>query len=134
MKSGKSVVAALVVALLLLFVAVGAEARGGHGHYGGHYRGHHGGHGSHFSFAFGAPLYWGPRYYGPDPFYYDRRPIIIREEPQVYIQREPTVVAAPSASVWFYCPSPAGYYPYVPNCSQAWVSVNPTSVAPPPGR
>ena len=40
--------------------------------------------------------------------------------------------AAPQ--VWYYCPEPAGYYPYVQNCTQAWVSVDPRTVAPPPGQ
>jgi len=37
---------------------------------------------------------------------------------------------APAAAYWYYCTSPAGYYPYVQSCNQAWIPVVPQ--APPP--
>ncbi len=129
------------VVLLLAVWAGSAEARGYRGHHGGHFGGHHGshfgghfgGHRSHFSFNLGAPLFWGSRYYY-SPYYYTPAPAFIRQEPQVYIQREPAVTTSPpqSAPLWYYCPQPAGYYPYVQNCTQNWVGVDPKTVAPPP--
>jgi hypothetical protein len=49
-------------------------------------------------------------------------------------QREPEVVSPqPSrgtASRWYYCTEPAGYYPYVQQCSRPWVAVRPNAVPP----
>jgi hypothetical protein len=34
--------------------------------------------------------------------------------------------AAPApAYYWYYCTNPAGYYPYVQNCNDAWMAVVP---------
>lgn len=104
---------------------------GHHGHYGHHsYHGHHGGHfRSSFGIFLGDPFWWGPRpYYRPYPLpYYQPQTIVIEREPPVYVQRQPP-------ALWYYCPSPAGYYPYVQNCAQQWVSVDPQSVPPGPAR
>lgn len=99
-------------------------------------------HRSHFDFYFGGPFYdpfWGPGpFIRPYPYFYEPRTVIIEREPPVYIQRQPAAPVAPAApaqpaqATWYYCPQPAGYYPYVQNCSQQWVSVDPRSVAPPP--
>ncbi len=53
-----------------------------------------------------------------------------REVPQVYIEQEPAPVApasqsAPAASYWYYCTQPAGYFPYVKDCSRPWMKVVP---------
>ena len=142
-----------LLAVTLLASATAASAGdghdgGGHGHDHGH--GHHDGghdhdhgHGNfHSSFGiyyndyYNDPFWWGPRpFYQPyyRPYYYDPPTVIVEREPPVYIQR-PTVAPAPApvpATVWYYCPTPAGYYPYVQSCSQQWVSVDPRSVAPP---
>lgn len=120
----------LVALAIAMSVSVPASA-GGH---------HHGHHGSSFDFYFGGPMYspfWGPRpYFQPYPYYYEPRTVIIEREPPVYIQRtQPAVAPAPAApTTWYYCENPAGYYPYVQNCNQQWVSVAPGSVAPPPPR
>jgi hypothetical protein len=43
----------------------------------------------------------------------------------------PTVMASPlppgqpPAQYWYYCPSLKAYYPYVPNCPEAWMQVVP---------
>lgn len=120
------------VALLIVGFSVSgvAEARDRHHHH------------SNFSFSYGAgfgdPFWWGPRpYWQPYPpmYYYEPRTIIIEREPPVYIQRQ-APASAPAQqqaqSTWYYCPNPAGYYPYVPNCSQQWVAVDPRSVPPAP--
>ena len=99
---------------------------------------------THFDFYFGGPMWWGgDPFYRPYryPYLYEPRTVIIEREPPVYIQRQPTVQqpAAPQtapqpAQVWYYCTAPAGYYPYVQDCTQPWVSVDPRTVAPPPVR
>jgi hypothetical protein len=39
---------------------------------------------------------------------------------------EPEEQEAPeSAYYWYYCTDPAGYYPYVQNCGDAWMTVVP---------
>ena len=36
-------------------------------------------------------------------------------------------VAPQQPSYWYYCTEPAGYYPYVNQCSRPWIAVQPTS-------
>lgn len=96
-----------------------------------------------FGLYLGGPVYadpfWGPRPYYYSPWYYDPPPrtVIIEREPTVYIQRdEPPPAPAPQAAapaapqLWYYCPKPAGYYPYVPQCDQQWVPVDPRNLPP----
>lgn len=121
----------------LLLVVYGADAVARHGH-------RHGRIHSSVGFYFNDPFWW-----GPDPFFYPYRPyvynpppvIIEQREPPVYIQRQMAPAApapaAPASAVnsnWYYCPKPAGYYPYIQSCSQPWVSVDPRSVQPAPTR
>ncbi len=97
---------------------------------------------SHLDFYIGTPRPWWPSpYYRYHPYYYEPRTIIIEREPPVYIQRQPSQVTQPvrppppvPAQVWYYCTDPADYYPYVQNCNQAWVRVDPRTVAPAPPR
>jgi hypothetical protein len=42
--------------------------------------------------------------------------------------------ALAQTTYWYYCKNPAGYYPYVQNCNQAWVPVVPQAVPPPPAN
>lgn len=93
--------------------------------------------------------YWGPRvgvYYGGGPAYwggwpyawnagyawpYAVAPLVVNAAPapQVFIQQEPLVAAPAPAPVepsyWYYCTQPAGYFPYVQDCSHAWMKVVP---------
>jgi hypothetical protein len=107
------------------------------------HRGHHG-YRSRTSVGIylGGPIYadpfWGPPRWGYySPWYYDSPPrtVIIEREPTVYIQ-QPAPAPAPQAQapaapqLWYYCPSPAGYYPHVPQCQQQWVPVDPASLPP----
>jgi hypothetical protein len=39
--------------------------------------------------------------------------------------------AANAANYWYYCTDPAGYFPYIQNCSRAWMQVVPQNL---PGR
>jgi hypothetical protein len=52
-------------------------------------------------------------------------PVVVQPGPTEYIEQEP--VAGPpdlDPNFWYYCRNPAGYYPYVQNCS-AWQQVTP---------
>ena len=40
---------------------------------------------------------------------------------------------ANQANYWYYCTEPAGYYPYVQNCSRNWLQVVPQNVPGAPG-
>ncbi len=93
-----------------------------------HYR-HHGRHGgSHLGIYFSAPLHWGaspiypPYSHGYGHSHYPRETVIIEREPPVYVEK--------AKDYWYYCPSPAGYYPYVQNCPQQWVTVDPDNAPP----
>ena len=111
-----------------------AHHGGDHGRHHGHHRGHHHHHGhhrSHFGFglALGAPLWWGPGYYPYayyPPYYYAPayEPVLIR-----YVERDP--------GYRYYCTEPAGFYPDVQSCPNAWLKVVPDGAAstpPPPGH
>lgn len=141
MKHGPLYAALLALGLLApLSHEAWASPRGGHGH--GHVRSSVGIYvgGPYWGGYWGDPFWYGPRYGWPySPYYYDPFPrtVVIEREPPVYIQREQvqTAPAAPAASVnqpslWYYCPKPAGYYPYVPKCDQAWIPVDPRTVPP----
>ena len=74
----------------------------------------------------GAPAFWGAWPYAWGSGYavpYPVAPVVINTAPpQVVVQPAP---AAPADSYWYYCTQPAGYYPYVQNCSQPWMKVVP---------
>ena len=129
---------------------------GGHGgqhyggrHYGGRHGGHYGGHyGGYYGGYYGAGIYlgssllWGwPWYggYGYYPYYanypyggyaaYDPAPVVYVESDR---PASPPAEAAPAPqNFWYYCTDPAGYYPYVKNCTVPWMQVVPTT--PPAG-
>ena len=50
--------------------------------------------------------YWGAGY----------SPVMI--QPPVYLEPAP-----PAPTTWYYCPAPAGYYPYVQVCPGGWMTV-----------
>ena len=68
----------------------------------------------------GWPYAWGAAYAVP----YAVAPVVVNATPapQVIVQPAP---AAPADSYWYYCTQPAGYFPYVQNCSQPWMKVVP---------
>jgi len=78
---------------------------GGSGWHGGGGSWHQGWHGSRYGWwwvvpGFGWYAYDEPVYPNPDPYAF----------PQ----------AVPSLPFWYYCPNPAGYYPYVTLCYGPW--------------
>ncbi len=84
---------------------------------------HERGHRPRVGIQIGVPYghYW---WYGPPPYYYFPPPVILRPEPQVYIERS---APQPQAEVyWYYCSSPQGYHPYVKDCPGGWQRVVPT--------
>jgi len=116
----------------------GARAPGaGHYHgYAGGYRGWYGGYwGPRVGFYYGGPGYWGAGWptgwgYGyPYAGAYAYSPLVVNAAPQEYIQQEPAPTVPPqdaaATSYWYYCTEPAGYFPYVRNCSQPWMKVIP---------
>jgi hypothetical protein len=50
--------------------------------------------------------------------------VYVADEPTVYVEPRQEA-AAPATHYWYYCTDPAGYYPYVQNCSKAWMTVVP---------
>ena len=115
---------------------------GGHyggGHYGGGWGGHYGGWGygrggyyghSSFGFYFGAPFYPYPFYPYQYPYYYPPAVITIPATPPVYIQQAPPANQTNPNGYWYYCNSPAGYYPYIKECPDGWQQVEPRPPAP----
>jgi hypothetical protein len=60
---------------------------------------------------------------GPEWYFY---PAPLYPYPNPYV---PPAIAAPRANMWYWCAAPAGYYPYVAQCSMPWEAVGPR----PPG-
>jgi hypothetical protein len=52
-------------------------------------------------------------------------------QPAAPLPAPPAQASTPTIS-WYYCTSPAGYYPYVQSCTKPWVRVVPDSVRPEP--
>jgi hypothetical protein len=86
----------------------------------------------------GGPGYWGawPYGYGWGAAYslpYAVAPLVVNAAPapQVLVQpsqliaQQPQASEPPATSYWYYCTQPAGYFPYVQDCSQAWMKVVP---------
>jgi hypothetical protein len=121
MKTLARIIIAVAAVLLMGFLpGSSADARGGHG--GGHV-------------GIGVwlgPGWWGPYYapyYYPYP-YYQEPPIVIEQQPEVYVQPAPQTEQQPV--YWYYCRDPQGYYPYVKQCPGGWMRVVPTPPSQPP--
>lgn len=122
MKALKFITALIALIALATSVDVSAHARGGGGHWngGGHWHGHGGHWHGHVGLFFGVPL--GAPWYP----YYPSVVTVQSPQPVYYVEQNPVSSAAPLPSGWwYYCPNPAGYYPYVPSCTQPWQPVEP---------
>lgn len=65
-------------------------------------------------------FYPAPVYPYPDPY----APPILVTPPVVVPQPQPPAAEPPPApQYWYYCASRKAYYPYVPNCPEAWKPV-----------
>lgn len=100
--------------------------KGNHHHHWKHGHWHHGYHGSHWGWwwVVGPSFYFynGPVYPYPDPYI----------PPAVVIESVPIMQNEDAAPDYYYfCENPQGYYPYVPECSTAWIPV-PAEQAEPP--
>lgn len=73
----------------------------------------------------GWPYAWGATYAVPYAYAWPyATTVVTAPAPQVVVQ-QPAATELPAASYWYYCTQPAGYYPYVQNCSQPWMKVVP---------
>jgi hypothetical protein len=121
----------IIISVLVLFVMIclpghNAESRG----YG------HGGHGPHVGVGVWlGPGWWGPYYppyYSPNYYpYYREAPIVIEQQPEIYVQPAPQPQERPI--YWYYCKDAQGYYPYVKQCPGGWMKVVPTPPTPSSG-
>lgn len=96
------------------------------------------GYGTGWALTGGYPwYYWGAPAYGGYPFGYGVTsvPALITNEDLVFVQPPPTDAAGPppqqpSSGYWYYCTAPAGYFPYVEQCTRPWIAVQPQAGTP----
>jgi hypothetical protein len=96
--------------------------------------------GAAWAWSAASPWYWGPYGYGfaaPAlyPYGYAGYPTVVLSEGVTYVQQPQAETAPPpptrqATSFWYYCTEPAGYFPYVQQCSRPWVAVLPQAVPP----
>lgn len=101
---------------------------------------HHGWHGDRLGwwwvtggmwYYYAQPVYPYPDPYAPPAIIVEQAPppVVIQQAPAP-VQYEPAPAATPpTAQFWYYCETPAGYYPYVASCPSGWKTVPAT----PPG-
>ncbi len=113
-----------VACTLLLVGATIGSADGYHG--GGHYRGGWGGP------AFRGTVWINPGWYPwgvpAYPYYPPQQEIVVPQQTPLYL--EPQRSQPEEEGYWYYCPNPAGYYPYVKKCPTGWLKVVPTPTPP----
>jgi hypothetical protein len=113
--------AAMVVLLLGSMPGTAAHAR-------------HSGHGPRVGVGIWLGPGWGPGWRGPNyyPSYYQyypaEPPIVIQQQPEVYVQPSPETEK--QQIYWYYCKDPQGYYPYVKRCPNGWMKVVPSPPTP----
>jgi hypothetical protein len=71
---------------------------------------------------------FGPWWWGPPYPYYASQPIVVQQQPEVYIQQP--APRTEGTSYWYFCRKPEGYYPYVKHCPDGWLKVVPPSTPP----
>ena len=135
------VVSASFAAAVCLNLGGQAQQRADHWHGDGHWHGDirdfrgrdfaiwRGGHWMHGAHGGRSGWWWvagGVWYFYPAPVY---------PYPNPYVPPAIIVPAAPAGTApryWYYCANPAGYFPYVPQCSTSWQAVVPQPQPPPP--
>ena len=79
-------------------------------------------------FNFGVPVYhsWGPHpyWYYPAPVYVPA-PVVVQQQPTVYVEQAPAQPQASAQNWWYYCADSRAYYPYVKDCPAGWQRVAP---------
>jgi hypothetical protein len=65
-------------------------------------------------YFFDEPVYPYPAYAAP---------VVVAPPPVVVQAPPPPVTGAPPSQFWYFCNSPQGYYPQVPNCNGPWQEV-----------
>jgi hypothetical protein len=139
----KSLTIALALAgtLVIGLAASDVAVAGGGVYYGGHYGGPRVGVGVYVGPGWYGPRYWGPGpyyypyaapyYYPPAPYYYPPA-VVVPSQPPVYVERQdqpapaaPSTQPQQSSQWWYYCPSAKAYYPYVKECQEPWQRVSP---------
>ena len=100
----------------------------------------------------GAPLHYSPWYYSSpysspyyspyynpyyNPYYYPPTPVVVQQQPTVYIEQSPPVAGVPAPSgtsgpqaqaqqpYWYYCQDTQTYYPHAQSCASPWQRVIP---------
>ena len=74
---------------------------------------------------------YGYGYGGYGPAYYP--PVVVQEQPTVYIEQQPSVAVAPAPQAqpqqqqqyWYYCQDTQTYYPHAQTCASPWQRVMP---------
>lgn len=117
--------ACVLLAVLFVLIAVMLPADAAHGRHVRHGGGHVG-----IGLYLGPawdPWPWGPPYYPYYYPYYQPPRVIIREEPEIYVQPAPQ---PEQPRYWYYCEEPKGYYPNVKKCPKGWMKVVPPAQTP----
>jgi hypothetical protein len=91
------------------------------------WHGGHGGHGGHFEGSIWIGPGWGPGWWGPTYSYYAEPPVVVQQSPEVYVEQAPQ---SEEPSYWYFCQNPKGYYPYVKQCPNGWMKVEPSPTTP----
>ena len=91
-----------------------------------------------FGVYVGGPGYWGAWPYGWGYGWgagygvpYAVSPVVVNATPAQPVIVQPPIAQQvqpsepPATSYWYYCTQPAGYFPYVQDCSQGWMKVVP---------
>jgi len=66
----------------------------------------------------------------PYAYPYVPPPVVAQPVPQTYIQQTPQPTGELEAeSYWYYCAESRGYYPYVGECPEGWMTVVPPSAS-----
>ncbi|HEY8095718.1 MAG TPA: hypothetical protein VIE65_06425, partial [Methylobacter sp.] len=126
--------------VIALFFSRGALARDGGDRHGGvfkgghvreeHFEGSRHRNDGEFEFFQGSPFFWPDFYYWPYytyPPYYSSPTMIMPSVPPAYIDQGTVVpqIQPIQPNNLDYCSDPAGYYPYVQECSSGWRRIDP---------